>query len=133
MKTLLIEDEFVSLEKLVALLCPYGHVSTATNGKHALDLFGQAIRRGKPFDLVTFDLGLPDIPGHTLIRSMNKLENGYKTKPCVKFVISGNNDHASVMNCAKLCHAFIVKPIRRELFIDRLEQFGLIPAEATLF
>ena len=62
-RVLVVDDE-PPIRKLLRMgLSVHGyHVIEATNGKNALELLGKAP------DIIILDLGLPDIPGHELLR-----------------------------------------------------------------
>ena len=62
-RVLVVDDETPNRKLLRMGLSVHGyHVIEATNGKNALELLGNAP------DIIILDLGLPDIPGHELLR-----------------------------------------------------------------
>jgi PAS domain S-box-containing protein len=66
LRVLLVEDHADTAKVLARLLIKSGHtVRTAGTAAAALALAGQY-----PFDLVISDLGLPDMPGHDLMREL---------------------------------------------------------------
>ncbi len=65
-RVLIVEDEPAARDAVAALFALEGaDVSAVATGQEALDLF-----RSERFDVVVSDLGLPDIPGDVLIRTL---------------------------------------------------------------
>jgi signal transduction histidine kinase/ActR/RegA family two-component response regulator len=65
LRILCIDDEPLLRELLKELLELHQHqVTTADGGQVGLDAFGEASKRGAPFDVVLTDLGMPGINGH---------------------------------------------------------------------
>jgi len=69
---LCIDDEPMVRELLTALLQGEGHrVQAADGGQTGLDLFHQAAERGRPFDVVITDLGMPNLDGREVAKILH--------------------------------------------------------------
>lgn len=67
MRSLAIDDEFVALTKMVAMLEPYGPCDAATTSEQALEWFCKALDDACPYGLVTIDINLPGRDGISLL------------------------------------------------------------------
>lgn len=127
MKTLIIDDEFVSLMKLTSLLEDFGDCTHATHGKQSVELFNKAIMDQTPFNLIIIDIYLPDILGTKLLDYLNNKEKRSKIKQSKKIIITAKSSLKNVQEATKHnCDAFIVKPIKRDSFIQKLIDLGLV-------
>jgi CheY-like chemotaxis protein len=100
MHVLLVEKANEGAEALYLLLEAWGHeVVRATSGATALQL---STRR--PFGVVILDLGLPDVPGETIVRAL-------KAAPDPPDVIAYSGFHRRAPDAlAAGCDDFIAKP-----------------------
>ena len=130
MRILVVDDEFVALAKLIALLEPYGECQAATNGAQAMEFFSKAIQAGKPYDLVTLDIQMPDLNGLDALGCMVQREKASPATPARKIVISAAPRRANVSRAAQYgCDGFLVKPVSREALVALLAKLGLPPAQ----
>jgi CheY-like chemotaxis protein len=71
LSVLCIDDEPLIGELLRDSLGTLEHrVTIATGGRQGLDLFRSALRNQQPFEIVITDLGMPDVDGHQVARSI---------------------------------------------------------------
>jgi two-component system KDP operon response regulator KdpE len=111
LKVLVIDDE-PPIRKLLRMgLSTQGYqVLEATNGKTALELLGQ-----KP-DLIILDLGLPDIQGHELLRTVRSRNEAV---PIV--VLSSRGDEAGKVQALDLgADDYVTKPFGMEELLARM-------------
>jgi len=111
LKVLVIDDE-PPIRKLLRMgLTTQGYeVLEATNGKTALELLGQ-----KP-DLIILDLGLPDIQGHELLRTVRSRNEAV---PIV--VLSSRGDEAGKVQALDLgADDYLTKPFGMEELLARM-------------
>ncbi|MCG3139135.1 MAG: hypothetical protein HJJLKODD_03014 [Phycisphaerae bacterium] len=128
MHSLVIDDEFVSLSKMVIMLEPLGHCDAATNGHQALSLFRQALEESRPYVLVTIDINMPDINGLMLLESLRLEEQKHVAPPAKKLIITADSSTLNVMLAVnKNCDGFLVKPVRQSVLIEKLTALKLIP------
>lgn len=108
-KVLVVEDTQIAQKVakiiLVDLKCD---VDIAENGQKALQLF-----QNNQYDLVLLDLGLPDIAGEDVTKSMRKSEKGTRRTPIV--ALTAYYDESYQSNCLAMgIDDFILKPLNKE-------------------
>jgi signal transduction histidine kinase len=68
---LCIDDEPDVRELLNDCLTRFNHrVTVASSGKHGMELFRAAVLRNQPYEVVITDLGMPEIDGHQVARTV---------------------------------------------------------------
>jgi signal transduction histidine kinase/ActR/RegA family two-component response regulator len=71
LRVLCVDDEELIRQLLNDCLSYFNHrVSTAEGGEQALNLFRSARQDGHPFDVIVTDLGMPQMDGHQLARTI---------------------------------------------------------------
>jgi signal transduction histidine kinase/CheY-like chemotaxis protein len=71
LRILCIDDESQIQELLKNCLTSLEHrVTTASSGKQGVEMFRAAIRKKQPYETVITDLGMPDIDGHQVARTI---------------------------------------------------------------
>ena len=127
MKTLVVDDEFVALTKLTAILSEYGKCDAATNGAQAFELFNKAIIHFQQYDLITIDIEIPEINGLELLKKICSVEKTMKVIPSKKIIISAEGTSDNILRAAQnQCDAFLVKPIMKDAIKLKLKEFELI-------
>jgi len=114
---LVIEDSPGTLDMLTALLRLEGAVAVGVaNGRDALSAL-----RAHDFDIVMSDLGLPDIPGDVLIRTI--LDRA--RRPPHVIVITGDSGPALVRAKAAGASVIFAKPCDWAQIVTYLNDLGL--------
>ncbi|MBS3821410.1 MAG: response regulator [Planctomycetes bacterium] len=119
MKILVVDDEFVSREKLSAILRHYGPCDAAPDGQTALTMIQDAYRSRAPYELVTMDLNMPDMSGHVVVQEMRhwakenpQIANGFFA---TVLIITASKEIREVMESFEEgAEAYIVKPVTPE-------------------
>lgn len=131
MRILVIDDEFVALTKMTAILSEYGHCAAATNGRQAYEMYCEAIMQNEPFDLITIDLNMPELDGLELLERFRSYEKSTGAESPRKIVISAEGQPQKVLAANKRhCDAYLVKPVSREILVKKLEELGIMPQAA---
>jgi two-component system, chemotaxis family, chemotaxis protein CheY len=131
-RSLVVDDEFVSLTKMTTILSSYGQSDAATHGEQAYKLFTEAIAENKAYDLITIDIGLPGINGLELLQKIHEYEQVMMVNPARKVMVTVDSEYKTVVKAARSrCNAFLVKPIKKKVFIDKLEEIGAIGKKKT--
>jgi two-component system, chemotaxis family, chemotaxis protein CheY len=129
MRSLVVDDEFVALSKMVAILEPLGQCDAATNAEQALAFFLKALKDGAPYDLITIDINIPSMSGLTLL---NRFQSEEKSRGCQrarKIVASADSSPFNVRSAlANDCDGFLVKPVSRSVLMDKLAALQLLPS-----
>jgi CheY-like chemotaxis protein len=117
---LVIEDAPDVLDVLTTLLRLEGAVVVgAANGRDALVAY-----RGDRFDVVVIDLGLPDIPGEVLIRTMITAAR----RPLTVVVITGEGEPALSRAIEAGANAIFIKPCEWGHVLRYLNGLSLVAA-----
>jgi two-component system KDP operon response regulator KdpE len=110
-RVLVVDDE-PPIRKLLRMgLTVHGyHVIEATNGKNALELLGKAP------DIIILDLGLPDIPGHELLRMIRG-----RSEAVPVIVLSSRGDEAGKVQALDLgADDYVTKPFGMDELLARM-------------
>ncbi len=68
---LCVDDDESILEMMKDCLTHFGHrVKVASGGKYGIELFCTAILKSEPYDVVITDLGMPDVNGYRVARTI---------------------------------------------------------------
>ena len=77
LRVLLVDDDPALLESLRSALQDEGHkVTTSDGGQAGIDAFHEAQKRGKPFDILITDLGMPYVDGRQVVASVRGMSPG---------------------------------------------------------
>lgn len=131
MKTLIVEDDFISRRILAQMLAPFGSCDIAIDGAEALVAFKLALDEAAPYDLVCMDIMMPHMNGQEalkLIRSLEK-ERGIAEAHGVKVVMTSAKQHPRDVVEAMYgggATVYIVKPIGKEKLLQELRGLELI-------
>ncbi len=117
-KILVVDDSYVCRTIMVKILVNYGECHSALNGEEALEAYKHSVLEHQPFDLITLDIGLPDIGGPEVLEKIRTYEE--KTKV---LMVTSHSDKDSVLTCIRAgCDVYIVKPIQGQLLLDKLRK-----------
>lgn len=126
MRFLVVDDEFAALTKMTSILSNYGECEAATHGRQALSMFIQALADNKPYDLVTIDIDMPEISGLDLLRAFCTKEIAEHSTPAKKIMITADSSLGSIKTAMKNCDGFLVKPVKKQVILDKLRELGII-------
>lgn len=115
-RILLVDDNPINIKVITILLTEHGYddIAVANNGQQALELFLDG------FDVVLLDIGLPDICGLEVCRTMRERLHG-KILPII--VVTAQGDHIK-QNCLDAgANDFLAKPIDIQGLIALINQF----------
>jgi two-component system chemotaxis response regulator CheY len=129
MKTLIVEDDFVSRTLLQAMLKERGPAHIAVNGREAVDAVAAALEAGEPYQLICLDIMMPEMDGQTALKGIRALEEkrGIFSTDGVKILMTtALNDPRNVIAAFQgLCDNYLVKPIDKAKLGEALKKMGL--------
>jgi Response regulators consisting of a CheY-like receiver domain and a winged-helix DNA-binding domain len=130
MKTLIVEDDFISRTILKKILIPYGSCDTVVNGKEAVEAFTIARAEGIPYDLICLDIMMPEMDGREALKIIRQKEKstGVMPKDEVKIIMITALDTPKEVIDAYYkggCTSYIVKPIQKVKIIENIKELGL--------
>ncbi len=130
MKCLIVEDDFAARKLLQVYLSDYGDCVVAANGREAVEAVRQALGEGQPYDLICLDIMMPEMDGHQALEAIRRIESehGIADLDGVKVIMTtGLDDTENIMGAFRGgCDVYIVKPVRKERLLERIEGFGLL-------
>lgn len=130
MKTLIVEDDFVSRRLLQAILSPYGLCHVAVNGREAINAFNLAWEEDSRYDLICLDIMMPEMDGHEVLQEIRRLEDekGVVGLDGVKIIMTtALSDPRTIMKAFKdQCEDYLVKPIHKAKLLEKIRKLGLI-------
>lgn len=130
MKILIVDDEYVSRVKLKAILSTHGECDSAENGATALELLKSAYQRGEPYELVTMDISMPDMSGHSVVQDLREWEQTHKdaSHPQSKILmITATKDIHDVMSSfSEGAEQYIIKPVTPEKLQEALVKINIL-------
>ncbi len=119
MRILIVDDEFVSLQKLTLLLKSRGVCDAATSGEQAFEMFCQAFETHEPYDLVTLDVNMPGLSGPEVLQKIRRFEEEHNSS-CLKtrakiMMVTAMSDGKTIMASFKEgCEGYLTKPFNKE-------------------
>lgn len=130
MRILVVDDEFVSLQKLTLLLSAYGECDAATSGEQALEMFKAAHQESNPYQLITLDFEMPGMNGPEVVQHIrqHELDNGLNILELQAKILmaSAMTDGKSIMaSFREGCEGYLTKPFNAESIRKSLETIGI--------
>ena len=129
-RTLIVEDDFGARTILKAFLSPYSDCDIAVDGNEAIEAFRIGIENKKTYDLICLDIMMPNMDGRDALKKIRakEEENGMGGIEGVKIIMTSALDEQKsiVGSFLDQCEAYLVKPIKKEHLVERLQILGLI-------
>ncbi len=130
MKTLIVEDDFISRRLLQRLLSSYGTCDIAVNGREALEAISLGWEEKTPYDLICLDICMPGMDGQEALKAIRQREAslGIGGLRGVKVIITtASSDPSQILKAFNTgCEAYLVKPVEREDLLQHLKSLGLV-------
>ncbi|MBF0482284.1 MAG: response regulator [Desulfovibrionaceae bacterium] len=131
MKSLIVEDDFISRKILHMILSPYGDADIAVNGVEAVKAFTWATEEGKPYDLICMDIMMPEMDGQQALQRIRAIERerGVNSAEEAKVVmITALDDPKNVVEAYYKGGAtsYVPKPIDKNMILHLLKSLDLI-------
>lgn len=131
MKTLIVEDDFLSRSLLSTLLSEYGVCHVAVNGREALIAVERGFVENDPYDLICLDIMMPVMDGQQTLQEIRKMEerHGIVGADTTKVImVTAADDSTNILKAFRQgqCEAYLTKPVDREKLITHIRDLGLI-------
>jgi len=127
MRILAVDDDYASRLKLKATLASYGDVDTASDGELAIVMFEKAHKEGVPYDLVTMDIGLPDMRGQEVVERFRAIEldlqvNTLESEAKI-LMVTGMKDPKNIFSSFRQgCEGYLMKPVTAKSLREAIEK-----------
>ena len=130
MRTLIVEDNFISRCILQRLLSSYGICDIAVNGKEALEAFFLGWEEEIPYDLICLDICMPEMNGQEALKAIRRFEAEHGiggTKGVKVIMTTATTDPSQILSAFNTgCEAYLIKPVERENLLQHLKSLRLL-------
>ena len=130
LRSLVVEDDFISRCVLQDILSAYGPSDVTVNGTEALAAFQMRLDRGEPYELVCLDIMMPDLNGHEVLREIRRIEQTHHIEglDAVKVIMTtALNEKDHILSAFRQqCDGYLVKPMTLDAVAGSLRQLELI-------
>lgn len=131
MKSLVVEDDFISRFVLQKMLAPYGVSDVAVNGVEAIQAFTMAVSEKQPYDLICMDIMMPEMDGIESLKVIQEKIKEFgispKEEPKIIMVTALDTPKEVVESYYKGgCTYYLTKPINKSKILFLLEEMELI-------
>ena len=133
MRTLVVDDEQVSREKINNIMKGFGFSSAVNSGQEALDAFLEAWDRLEPYDLILMDIQMPGMTGIEALKKLRDMEaemnlpEPARVKVIMVTAMSGRQIVKEALDAG--CDDYIIKPVKKSILSEKMEP--LFPPELT--
>lgn len=125
-KILVAEDNIINRMVLTRLLSDIGfeNVDTAVDGKHAVQKWEDAYKKGTPFNLVFMDCVMPEMDGFEATQAIRDKEKELEIQPCTIVAVTANALSEDKQRCLESgMDDYLSKPIRVEQLCKLLSSY----------
>ena len=130
MKTLVVEDDFISRLLLQQILQKYGPVHVAVNGAEAITAVRAAMDADEPYNLICLDIMMPGTDGYEALNEIRAIEEArgiFSSRGAKIFMTTALDGMSNVVEAFHgLCDAYLFKPIETAKLLEQARAFGLI-------
>ncbi len=128
MRSLIVDDDPICRSVLQHTLQPYGPVSYAVDGIQAVAEVARSLAEGRPYDLITLDIMMPDLDGKLALKLIRRLEELFAVVKASQIAMtSAMDDKSTIMGAFReQADLYFVKPLKLDQMISELRQAQLI-------
>ena len=131
MKTLIVDDDFISRRVLLDILSSYGDCDIAIDGDEAVQAVRLSWEERKPYDLICMDIIMPKMDGLEALKKIRKLEEslGVKSRRQAKVImLTAVDDPKTIIDSYFKVGAssYLLKPINSEKIHEEVHRLELI-------
>jgi two-component system chemotaxis response regulator CheY len=129
MRTLVVDDDAICRSVLQHALQGYGPVAYANDGVAAVAEVARSLAEGRPYDLITLDIMMPDLDGKLTLKLVRRLEELFGlTRGARIAMTTALDDKDSILGSFRdQADLYFVKPLRLDQVFAQLRKAELIP------
>jgi len=129
-KTLIVDDDFISRKILKNILNEFGEVDIASDGEEAIMAYQDSINDGEQYHLIMLDILMDGMNGLEVLTKIREIEErkNINGSDGVKIIMSSSlSDPKTIMESfRKQSEGYIVKPVEKDKIIEKMEALNLI-------
>jgi len=131
MRTLIVEDDFVSRQILKDILKKYGDCDIVVDGEEAVQAFRLAWEDNEPYDMICMDIMMPCMDGKEALKQIRAHEKDLNIRGPqeVKVIMTtALSDPKTVFEAYYKSGAtsYLVKPLTEDKILEEIKSFGLL-------
>ncbi|MCX6147915.1 MAG: response regulator [Candidatus Kapabacteria bacterium] len=130
MRTLVIEDDFVTMTVNQEIMLSFGNCDVAEDGNIGLKLFEEALISGNGYDVVLLDIMMPGMIGLEVLPKLREIESnkGINGLDGAKiFMTTALDDFDNIKSAFKnQADSYLVKPLDKDKLIQLMVEFKFI-------
>lgn len=127
MRTLIVDDDFISRKLMLKYLRSYCECDVAVSGDEARTAFQLAWTEKVPYELIYLDIVIPGQNGMEVLKYIREYEAENSIKTAVKIImISALDDQNQVKDAYKNdCNSYLIKPINHDKVLSATKDAGV--------
>lgn len=130
MRCLVVDDDQICRAVLQHALQPYGSVTHAVDGVSAVAEVARSLAEGKPYDLITLDIMMPELDGRLTLKLIRRLEELFGVTIAARVAMtSALDDKDAILGSFRdQADLYFVKPLKLDQVLGALRKASLLPA-----
>jgi two-component system, chemotaxis family, chemotaxis protein CheY len=127
LRTLIVDDDFISRKLMLKYLRSYCECDVAVSGDEAQTAFQLAWTEKAPYELIFLDIVIPGQNGLEVLKYIREYESEKDiTKPVKIIMVSALDDQNQVKNAYKNdCDSYLIKPINHDKVLSASKDAGV--------
>lgn len=130
MRTLVVEDDFITSQVMQEILLSFGPCDIAENGKRGIEMFKEKLNSPNHYEVIFLDIMMPEMDGQSVLNAIRETENDHDIMglDCVKIIMTtALDDFENVKTAFKnQAEGYIVKPIEKDKVVKKLADLDLV-------
>jgi two-component system chemotaxis response regulator CheY len=130
MKSLVIEDDYITSMVLQEMLLAYGTADIAENGLLGVNAVEKSIQTNEFYDVIFSDIMMPEMDGMEALEKIREIESNHNIegKDRTKIIMcTALDDYETVKKSfSNQCDGYLVKPFTTEKVSEALKNLNLI-------
>ena len=127
-RILIVDDEAIGRTVMEDIFGKYGQSVSVPTGRDALNIYEQALEKGKQFNLVLLDISLEDTSGVDILKKLKEIDASHGEKESLVIMVTAHSEKDLVVDCIKAgCKAYFIKPLKQDAVDKKMAELGIHP------